>query len=107
MEQVLEKLDMAMKVLTLDLVKYKEDSPMYQKALVTLAKVYQAFNSAYDLAATDNINVQYYIKYADIEGIKTLLTNAGYLEESKKLEDVNNYNYSDLLFINFAIRSFE
>ena len=31
MEQVLEKLDMAMKILTLDLVKYKEDSPMYQK----------------------------------------------------------------------------
>ena len=82
MEQVLEKLDMSMKELTLDLVKYKEDSPMYQKALVTLAKVYQAFNSAYDL--TDNKNVPYYIKYADIEGIKTLLTNAGYLEESKK-----------------------
>ena len=85
MEQVLEKLDMSMKELTLDLVKYKEDSPMHQKALVTLAKVYQAFNSAYDfLAATDNKNVPYYIKYADIEGIKTLLTNAGYLEESKK-----------------------
>ena len=95
MEQVLEKLDMAMKILTLDLVKYKEDSPIYQKALVTLANVYQAFNSAYDLAATDNKNVPYYIKYADIEGIKTLLTNAGYLEESKKMEDVNNYNYSD------------
>ena len=84
MEQVLEKLDKAMKELTLVLVKYKEDSPMYQKALVTLANVYQAFNSAYDLAATDNINVPYYIKYADIERIKTLLTNAGYLEESKK-----------------------
>ena len=83
MEQVLEKLDMAMKILTLDLVKYKEDSPMYQKALVTLAKVYLAFNSAYDFAATDK-NVPYYIKYADIERIKTLLTNAGYLEESKK-----------------------
>ena len=59
---------------------------MYQKALVTLAKVYQAFNLAYDLAATDNKNVPYYIKYVDIEGIKTLLTNAGYLEESKKTE---------------------
>ena len=29
MEQVLEKLDKAMKELTLDLVKYKEDSPKY------------------------------------------------------------------------------
>ena len=84
MEQTLEKLDRAMKELTLELIKYQEDTPMYQKALVTLAKVYQAFNSAYDLAATGNKNVPYYIKYADIEGIKTLLTNAGYLEESKK-----------------------
>ena len=85
MEQVLKKLDISMKELTLDLAKYKKDSPMYQKTLVTLAKVYQAFNSAYNLAATtDNLNVPYYIKYADIEGIKTLLTNAGYLEESKK-----------------------
>ncbi len=73
-----------MKELTLELIKYQEDTPMYQKALVTLAKVYQAFNSAYDLAATDNMNIPYYIKYSDIEGIKTLLTNAGYLEESKK-----------------------
>lgn len=40
MEQVLEILDMSMKKLTLDLVKYKEDSPMYQKTLVTLAKIY-------------------------------------------------------------------
>ena len=86
MEQVLEELDIFMKELTLDLVKYKKDSPMYQEVLVTLAKVYQAFNSAYDLAAIDNINVPYYIKYADIEEIKTLLTNAGYLEESKKTE---------------------
>mgnify|MGYP000216796375 CR=1 FL=1 len=84
MEQTLEKLDRAMKELTLELIKYQEDTPMYQKALVTLAKVYQAFNSAYDLAATDNMNIPYYIKYSDIEGIKTLLTNAGYLEESKK-----------------------
>ena len=84
MEQTLEKLDRAMKELTLQLASFKEDSPMYQKALVTLAKVYQAFNSAYDLAATDNMNIPYYIKYSDIEGIKTLLTNAGYLEESKK-----------------------
>ena len=84
MEQTLEKLDRAMKELTLELIKYQEDTPMYQKALVTLAKVYQAFNSAYDLAATDNMNIPYYIKYSDIEGIKTLLTNGGYLEESKK-----------------------
>lgn len=84
MEQTLEKLDRAMKELTLELIKYQEDTPMYQKALVTLAKVYQAFNYAYDLAATDNMNIPYYIKYSDIEGIKTLLTNAGYLEESKK-----------------------
>ncbi len=84
MEQILEKLDMAMKELTLDLIKYQENSLMYQKSLDTLGKVYQAFNSVYDLATTDNINTPYYIKYADIDGIKTLLTNAGYLEESKR-----------------------
>lgn len=32
----------------------------------------------------DNINNIYYFKYADIGNIKTLLTNAGYLEQSSK-----------------------
>ena len=86
MEQILEKLDLSMKELTLDLVKNQNQkgTPVYQKTLATLATLYQAFNAAYDLASTKNINIPYYTKYADIEGIKTLLTNAGYLDQPKK-----------------------
>ena len=84
MKQILERLDISMKELTLNLIKYQENSPMYKETLDTLAKLYQAFNSAYALAQTNNMNVPYYIKYADVEMIKTLLTNAGYLEQPKK-----------------------
>ena len=83
MEQILENLDLSMKELTLDLVKYQKGTPVYQKSLATLAKLYRAFNAAYDLALTKNINIPYYTKYADIEGIKTLLTSAGYLDQPK------------------------
>ena len=84
MEQILERLDLSMKELTLYLEKHQEASPLYQKALVTLAKVYQAFDSAYNVMITNRIYTPYYIKYADMEEIKALLTNAGYLEEPKK-----------------------
>ena len=84
MEQIFEELDMSMKELTLDLKKYKEDSPMYQMILTTLDKFYRLFILFYDLEVRDNINVPYFIKNADIEEIKTLLTNAGYLEKSEK-----------------------
>ena len=88
MEKILSFLDKSMSDLALELLKHPEDndSPRYQKILATLAALYQAFNSAYDLAAMDcnNKNISYLIAYANMQEIGALLANAGYLEESKK-----------------------
>ena len=83
MNQAFEKLDKSMKDLCLELIKYREDDQHYQQALSELARKYQACNTLMALSQ-DNINNIYYFKYADIGNIKTLLTNAGYLEQSSK-----------------------
>ena len=82
MEKALEKLDMSMKNITLRLMEYSEVHPEYKKLLSTLAQQYFASQVLLDLSNSDNI--VYLFKYADIDGIKTILTNAGYLEQEKK-----------------------
>lgn len=83
MNQALEKLDKSMKSLCLELMKYREDDPHYQQALSALAQQYQACSTLMSLAEDDRNNV-YYFKYSDMEDIKSLLTNAGYLEQTPK-----------------------
>ncbi len=83
MNQALETLDKSMKNLSLELMKYKEDDPHYQQALSALAQQYQACKTLMTLAQ-DRINNSYFFKYSDMSEIETLLTNAGYLEQSSK-----------------------
>ena len=83
MEKALEKLDMSMKNLTLDLVKYREDDVRYQQILNAIAQQYQACKTLLALSK-DDINEPYFFKYTDMGQIETLLTNAGYLEQGKK-----------------------
>lgn len=83
MDKALEKLDMSMKKLTLDLVKYKEDGIRYHQTLKSIFQQYQACKTLLDLAK-DDINNPYFFKYADMDEIETLLSNAGYLEQPKK-----------------------
>lgn len=83
MNQAFEKLDMSMKNLYLELIKYREDDPHYQRTLSELARQYQACKTLMVLSQ-DDINNIYYFKYTDIGNIETLLTNAGYLEQSSK-----------------------
>lgn len=83
MEKALEKLDMSMKNLTLDLVKYREDDVRYQQTLNAIAQQYQTCKTLLDLAK-DDINEPYFFKYTDMGQIETLLSNAGYLEQPKK-----------------------
>lgn len=82
MDQALEKLDKSMKHCCLELMKYREDDPHYQQILSTLAQQYQACSTLMALAQ-DDVNYTYYFKYSDMDGIKSLLTNAGYLEQQK------------------------
>ena len=83
MNKELEKLDLSMKELYLQIVKFHKDSPQYQKLVSVLAKEYEKFETLIDL--TDNgMNHQYYIKYSDIEKIKYLLIINGYLKGNKK-----------------------
>ena len=83
MENAFEKLDKSMKNITLELAKYSEVHPEYQKLLNALAQQYLACQTLLALA-DDGINNTYFFKYADMDGIKTILTNAGYLEQGKK-----------------------
>ena len=83
MNQALETLDKSMKNLSLELMKYREDDPRYQQALSALAQQYQACKTLMTLAQ-DDISNSYFFKYSDIGDIETLLTNAGYLEQSSK-----------------------
>ena len=83
MSQQLEKIDKSMKQLTLDLTKYGESDPKYQQILNSLNQQYQACKVLLALG-DDGINDTYYFKYSDVGDIETILTNAGYIEESKK-----------------------
>ena len=83
MSQALEKLDKSMKQLTLDLMKYRESDPEYQPLLNSLNEQYQACKVLLTLK-DDGINDTYYFKYSNINDIETLLSNAGYIEQSKK-----------------------
>ena len=83
MNQALETLDKSMKKLSLELMLCREDDPHYQQILSTLAQQYQACKTLMTLAQ-DDINNPYFFKYSDMGDIETLLTNAGYLEQSSK-----------------------
>lgn len=88
MSQSLEKLDSSMKQLTLDLMKldlmnYEENNPKYQKILNSLNQQYQACKVLLALE-NDAFHENYCFKQADINAIETILTNTGYIEESKK-----------------------
>ena len=79
----LDKLDKSMKQLTLDLAKYTESDPKYQQTLNLLNQQYQVCKMLLALK-DDRINNTYYFKYSNIGDIVTILTNAGYIEKSKK-----------------------
>lgn len=79
----LEKLDNSMKQLYLDLTKYSEDDLEYKKTLSTLNQQYQMCKLLLALG-DDGKNNTYYFKYSDIGAIETILTSAGYIEQSKK-----------------------
>lgn len=83
MIQALEKLDKSMSNLCLELMKYSENDPRYKKALSSLAQQYLACKTLMALEK-DDINNVYFFKYADMDGIETLLTNAGYLEQAAR-----------------------
>ena len=75
----LEELDKEMKNLTLELIKYEEDTPTYKNTLVKLSTIYNIFESK------NNNNEQcYYTKYADLDAIRAILTMSGYLSDVKK-----------------------
>lgn len=78
MKKALEKLDMSMKQLVLELQSGKED-PMI---LSTLNEQYHACKVLLALG-DDGINNTYYIKYSNMNDIELILTNAGYINKSK------------------------
>ena len=68
MKEELKKLDMSMKALTLDLVKYSKDSLEYQRTLNELAQQYQNCKTLLDSAkdsAKDDINEPYFLFISD------------------------------------------
>lgn len=75
----LEELDKKMKNLTLELIKYEEDTPTYKNTLVKLSTIYNIFE------LKNNNNEQCYCtKYADLDTIRAILTRSGYLSDVKK-----------------------
>lgn len=83
MKSAFEKLDMSMKNITLELAKHSEVHPKYKKLLNTLAQQYFACQTLFNLSKDDD-NIVYIFKYADMDEIKTILTNTGYLEQNKQ-----------------------
>ena len=78
MKKALEKLDMSMKQLVLELQAGNED-PMI---LSTLNEQYHACKVLLALG-DDGINNTYYFKYSNMNDIELILTNAGYINKSK------------------------
>ena len=75
----LEELDKKMKNLTLELIKYKGDTPTYKNTLVKLSTIYNIFESK-----NNNNEKCYCTKYADLDAIRAILTMSGYLSDVKK-----------------------
>lgn len=80
MRQELEKLDISMKNLCLELMKHDEDSITYKQLINELANQYHSCKTLCDMLEDEN----FYFKYASLEDINTLLANAGYLEQLEK-----------------------
>ena len=78
----LENFDRAMKVLTLDLAKYRQDSPRYNQLLGALYYSYQTFRRLSELEADRLHNNTYVAKYADLDLIENLLKRNGYLNRN-------------------------
>ena len=78
----LENFDWAMKALTLDLAKYRQDSPRYNQLLEALYYSYQTFSRLSKLEA-DRLHYNTYVaKYADLDLIENLLKRNGYLNRN-------------------------
>ena len=81
LDQTLDRLDISMKKLTLDLIVYREEDPRYEQTLDALNNLYQMAIKVLKLKRND----KYTFVYSDLEQIKTILTNAGYIEKTKPL----------------------
>ncbi|CCY94215.1 unknown [Firmicutes bacterium CAG:884] len=81
LDQTLDRLDISMKKITLDLIAYREEDPRCEQTLDALNNLYQIAIKVLNLKRND----KYTFVYSDLEQIKTILTNAGYIEKSKPL----------------------
>ena len=81
LDQTLDRLDISMKKITLDLIAHREEDPRCEQTLDALNNLYQMAIKVLNLKRND----KYTFVYSDLEQIKTILTNAGYIEKSKPL----------------------
>lgn len=78
--QELRQLDLQMKNLYVQLLKYRQDDPKYYETLKVIAKLYKRSGLLISLANKKNINNPYCFIYTDLGSVEYLLSQEGLIK---------------------------
>ena len=81
--ELLEKLDLRMKDLCLELLKYDSTLPSYKEKLLELYNCYYMFKKTFNELNSKSKNTPYFLKYASIDEIESLLSSKEFLGENR------------------------
>ena len=84
MKEELEKLDISMENISKKIMIIDESDPNYSSLLDILAQQYKTFIML--ISKNPNKTEKYYIKYANLDYIKNILTSKGYLEQEPQIK---------------------
>ena len=84
MKEELEKLDISMENISKKIMIIDENDPNYSSLLDILAQQYKTFIML--ISKNPSKTEKYYIKYANLDYIKNILTSKGYLEQEPQIK---------------------
>ncbi len=84
MKEELEKLDISMENISKKIMIIDESDPNYSSLLDILAQQYKTFIML--ISKNPSKTEKYYIKYANLDYIKNILTSKGYLEQEPQIK---------------------
>ena len=84
MKEELEKLDISMENISKKIMIIDENDHNYSSLLDILAQQYKTFIML--ISKNPNKTEKYYIKYANLDYIKNILTSKGYLEQEPQIK---------------------
>ena len=84
MKEELEKLDISMENISKKIMIIDENDHNYSSLLDILAQQYKTFIML--ISKNPNKTEKYYIKYANLDYIKNILTSKGYLEQEQQIK---------------------